>query len=230
MRPILLVHGAWGGAWAWGFIQAELEKHGAASHAVDLPSRASTDSTLADDAAAVRAALEQFDEPAVLVGHSYSGMVITDASAGNDRVGHLVYLCAALPQDGDSVGTLMASDPNPSSIGDAINMADDGTSTLHHGPAQEVLFNDATDEQFGMVAGALGSHRMSTFGEAASGLGWQEHPSTYILTTQDKVFSPDLQRKMAASANRVVEVDAGHIPGLTKPAEVAAVLVEAAQA
>lgn len=229
-RPVLLVHGAWAGAWGWGFVQAELEKLGVASTAIDLPSRRTgAETTMADDAAAVRAALEELDGPAVLVGHSYAGVPVTEASAGNGRVAHLVYVCAVLPQEGESTGSLMAADPTPSRIGEAIEMADDGTSTVTREGAREHIFNDASHEQFDPIAPYLGPHRMSVFGEAPTALGWKEHPSTYVLTLQDRIFSPELQRRMAASAGRVVEVDTGHGPILTAPAEVAQVIADAAK-
>ena len=226
--PVLLVHGAWGGAWAWGYVQAELEALGVASTAIDLPSRDAAPSTLADDAAAVRTALEAFSEPAVLVGHSYSGAVVTAAAAGNAGVKHLVYVCAILPQEGQSTGSLMAEDPTPSELGSAIQASDDGMSTLEPGGAKKILFNDVSDEQAAPIIAALGPHRLSVFGEAPAGLGWKEHPSTYVVTTNDLVFSPALQRQMAASATNVVEVDAGHIPLLSRPAELAKAIAAAA--
>lgn len=230
-RPVLLVHGAWAGAWGWGYVQAELEKLGVSATAIDLPSRETgRETTMADDVAAIRAALEGLEGPAVLVGHSYAGVPITEASAGNDAVAHLVYVCAAMPQEGESVGSLMAADPAPSGVGAAIRMADDGTSTLTAEGAHEHVFNDATSEQFDPIAGYLGPHRMSVFGEAPGALGWKEHPSTYVLTLQDRIFSPELQRRMSASAATVVEVDSGHGPMLTRPAEVARVIAGAAQA
>lgn len=226
--PVVLVHGAWGGAWAWGFVQAELEKLGVSSTAIDLPSREPAESTLADDAAAVRHALSELSEPAVLVGHSYSGAVITQASAGNDRVKELVYVCAVLPEAGQSTGSLMAEDPTPSAIGESIQAGANGLSTVEPGGAKRVLFNDVTDAQAAPIIAALGPHRLSVFGEAPDALGWKEHPSTYVLTTQDLVFSPELQRRMAAHATRVVEVEAGHIPLLSRPAEVAQAIAAAA--
>jgi pimeloyl-ACP methyl ester carboxylesterase len=226
--PVLLVHGAWGGAWAWGSVQAELEKRGVSSTAIDLPSRGAAPSTLADDAAAVRAALEALPEPAVLVGHSYAGAVITEASAGNDRVKELVYVCAILPEEGQSTGSLLREDPEPSRIGEAIVATDDGMSTIKPSGAKEILLNDVTDEQAAPIIAALGPHRLSVYGEAPAGLGWREHPSTYVLTTQDRLFSPALQRRMAANATRTVEVDAGHTPLLSRPAGVAEAIVAAA--
>lgn len=228
--PILLVHGAWGGAWAWGFVQAELEKRGCSSTAIDLPSREATPSTLSDDVAAVRTALEAFDEPAVLVGHSYAGQVITGAAADNDGVAHLVYVCAILPQEGETTLGLMGEDPVPSEVGQAIVATDDGMSTLDPDGARRTLFNDVSAEESAPIIAALGPHRLAVFGESAAKQGWKEHPSTYILTTKDRVFSPDLQRRMAANATTIVEVEAGHIPLLSQPAALADAIAAAAGA
>lgn len=228
--PVLLVHGAWAKGWAWGFVQAELETRGVESTAIDLPSAGPGPSTVADDAAAIREALGAFDRPAVLVGHSYSGVPVTEASAGDDRVAHLVYVCAILPEEGQSTGGLMAEDPRPSTLGEAIRATDDGLSTLDPDGAKRVLFNDVSDGRAAPIIAALGTHRLSVFGEAPAALGWREHPSTYVLTTQDLVFSPDLQRRMAANATTVVEVEAGHIPLLSRPAELADAIAAAAAA
>jgi pimeloyl-ACP methyl ester carboxylesterase len=227
--PVLLVHGAWGGAWAWGYVQAELEQRGVTSVAIDLPSRNAAPSTMAHDAAAVRSALDELGEPAVVVGHSYAGVVITEASAGNDKVSHLVYVCAILPQEGESTMSLMGEDPTPSTIGESIRATDDGLSTMDPAGAKNVLFNDVSQETADPIIAGLGTHRLSVFGEAPTKLGWKEHPSTYVLTTQDLVFSPGLQRRMAMNATDVVTVDAGHVPLLSRPAELADVIAAAAR-
>jgi pimeloyl-ACP methyl ester carboxylesterase len=227
--PVLLVHGAWGGAWAWGYVQAELEQRGVTSVAIDLPSRNAAPSTMADDAAAVRATLDELAEPAVLVGHSYAGVVITEASAGNDKVSHLVYVCAILPQEGESTLALMGQDPTPSKLGAAVRVTEDGLSTVDPDGAKDELFNDVSQEHADPIIAGLGTHRMSVFGEAPTQLGWKEHPSTYIVTTEDRIFSPELQRRMATSATGVVSVDAGHVPLLSRPAELADAIAAAAR-
>ncbi|QGK70758.1 alpha/beta fold hydrolase [Allosaccharopolyspora coralli] len=221
--PILLVHGAWTGGWAWQDVVSELEGSGLRAHTVDLPTQGPA-GNLSADAETVRAALEGLDEPAVLVGHSYAGMVITAAAAGNDRVAHLVYVCAALPREGESLQDLMGRDPSPSTIGDGFVMHDDGTAGLDRKIAREIVFNDATDEQVAPVLDSLGVHQVSSFGETAPALGWREHRSTYVVCTQDRVFSPELQRDMAQHTNRAVDVDSGHGPMLTRPAELAEVV------
>ncbi len=226
--PVLLVHGAWAKGWAWGFVQAELEKRGVESVVIDLPSSDAAPSTMADDAAAIRTAIEGLGAPAVVVGHSYSGVPVTEAAAANPGVGHLVYVCAAMADEGQSTGSLMAEDPTPSRIGEAIQATDDGLSTLTAEGAKEILFNDVSQETADPIIAALGTHRMSVFGEAPTAIGWKEHPATYVLTTQDRVFSPELQRRMAANAGEVVELDSGHIPQLSRSAELAEVIARVA--
>ncbi|MGD9570796.1 MAG: alpha/beta fold hydrolase [Thermoleophilia bacterium] len=227
--PVLLVHGAWAKGWAWGFVQAELEKLGIASTAIDLPCAEAGAGSMADDAAAIRAGLDALAEPAVVVGHSYSGVPVTEAAAAaGDRVAGLVYVCAIMPEEGQSTGGMMAEDPVPSTIGEIIRATDDGLSTLDPAGAKRVLFNDVSQETADPVIAALGTHRLSVFGEAPTAIGWRGRPTTYVLTTQDLVFSPALQRRMAANAGTVAELDAGHIPQLSRAAELAAVIARAA--
>lgn len=228
--PVVLVHGAWTRGWAWGGVRAELEKRGVASVAPDMPSAGSTPATMRDDVAAIRAVLERCSRPAVLVGHSYAGITITEASAGNDAVAHLIYVCAAMPEHGQSTSALMREDPVPSRIGEAILSGPDGLSWLSREGAREFLYNDVPPERSAMAIAALGTHRLSTFAEAPSGLGWREHPSTYVVTTEDRVFSPDLQRRMARNAGTVIEIRAGHAPLLSRAAELADAIAEAAHA
>ncbi len=226
-KPVLLVHGAFLGAWAWDQVVAELADRGVTATAIDLPSR-HADGTLDRDAQAVRDALKALGEPAVLVGHSYGGMVITSASVDNDDVAGLVYLCAALPQAGEGVGDLLGRDPHPVDLAAALVPADDGTGTLSPEGARSAFYNDATDEQAAPAIAAMGPHALGTLAEAATALGWQQHPTTYVRTSQDKMFSPDLQQEFASHTGTVVEIDAGHGPMLTRPAEVADAIAAAA--
>lgn len=229
-KPVLLVHGAWAGAWAWGYVQVELDALGVAHTAIDLPSRDSAPSTMADDAAAISAALDAIGQPAVVVGHSYSGIPVTQAAAANPNAAHIVYTCAAVAEVGQSTLDLMGTDPVASALGQAIRATDDGLSTLDPDGATATLFNDVSAEQAAPIVAALGTHRLSVFGEGPDALGYTDLPSTYILTTMDLVFSPELQRSMAVRAGaEVVEVEAGHIPQLSRARELAAAIAKAAQ-
>lgn len=220
---VVLVHGAWGGAWSWARVSYKLRRLGIATAVVDLPSRG-PDGGLAADVAAVRGAAAG---PVVLVGHSYGGMVITEA-AGGVEVAHLVYVCAPMPLRGQTVHGLMASDPVPSRLPELLRWQDDGTATVDPAGARTEFFGDASDVVVAPVLPALGRHLMSTFDEPATVAGWEGVPSTYVVGRQDRVLSPALQREMAANADHTVELDAAHCPMLTRPDRLVELIVEVA--
>ncbi|HZZ48122.1 MAG TPA: alpha/beta hydrolase [Pseudonocardia sp.] len=228
-KPVLLVHGAFASSGVWGKVTAELKERGVTATTVDLTSQ-SADGTLERDAQLVRDALKGLGEPAVLVGHSYGGAVITAASADNDDVAHLVYLCAALPQAGEAVGDLLGRDPEPQGdLSAALDPREDGTATMKREVARLAFFNDASDDEVGPWLDGMGAHALGTFGEKVTAVGWQQHPSTYVIALQDKQFSVALQREFASHVDTVVEVDAGHGPMFTKPVEVAEAIAAAAK-
>src|SRR3712207_3051799 len=109
---VVFVHGAlvFDGAWWWSRMVEPLAALGLGSRAVELPSCVAPPSPpggdLYADADAVRAALDEEDEPIVLVGHSYSGMVITDAAAGQENVAHLVYVTSVMPECDETMASL----------------------------------------------------------------------------------------------------------------------------
>ncbi|WP_018333536.1 alpha/beta fold hydrolase [Actinomycetospora chiangmaiensis] len=227
-KPVLLVHGAFLGAWAWQEVIEALEAQGVEASAVDLTCR-TPEGSLAGDATLVRGALASLGQPAVLVGQSYGGMVITEASAGNDDVAHLVYVCAALPVEGEHVGSLLATDPHPTTLGEGIRMIGEGPmATLDPETARSVPGHDVPEAVMDEKLPLTGEHNMAVFEQEATGFGWREHPSTYVVTTQDTVFSPDLQRTMAARATRSVDIATSHFPMFSRPAELAAIIAEAA--
>lgn len=231
MKPVVLVHGAFTGAWEWELVEDELKGRGLSVTTIDLPSR-QPGGSLAADEAAVRELLDTFEEPVVLAGHSYAGMVITAASASNDKVAHLVYVCAGLPDDIKPLGAIQ--DPEPAApAADAteppMTIDEQGMAHLSESGARNGIYWDATDDQFAQVWPRLGGHAIATFGEAPSGLGWKDHPSTYVLCTKDRTMSPAMQRLMAQNATSIVEVDAAHAPMLTAPIELAQVIADAAR-
>ena len=121
---VVLVHGTWGGSWSWERVVPLLEAKGHRVTAVDLPTIEADPADppgLADDAAAVAAAIDAADGEVVLCGHSYGGMVITAAAAGRSDVARLVYLCAFMPDVGESLFSLTGGAPAP-----WIRMLDDG--------------------------------------------------------------------------------------------------------
>lgn len=228
-KPVLLVHGAFLGAWAWREVIEALDEQGVEASAVDLSCRRPGGS-LAADATLVRGALAMLGRPAVLVGQSYGGMVITEASAGNPDVAHLVYVCAALPTEGEHVGSMLAADPHPTTLGEGVRMTGNGSmATLDEQTARDVPGHDVPRQVMDEKLALFGEHDMAVFEQEATGFGWRDHPSTYVLTTEDTVFSPDLQRTMAAHAGRTVEIATSHFPMFSRPVELARTIAEAAR-
>ena len=134
---VVLVHGAWHGAWCWEKVVPLLEAAGVPAVAVDLPL-----TSLHDDAQAIRNALDHVDGRVVLVGHSYGGAVITEAGH-HPAVEHLVYLTAFACDEGESPSAIAVDTPMPSTdLGDALVVHDDGTVTLTRDGAVNALYHD----------------------------------------------------------------------------------------
>jgi pimeloyl-ACP methyl ester carboxylesterase len=230
---VIFVHGAlvFDGAWWWHLMVAPLADLGLSSLAVELPSCvASPDDPAEDvgdmyaDADAVRAVLDEEDEPVVLVGHSYGGVVITDAAAGRESVRHLVYVTSVLPDleeplssfGGAELGPWM--DPAP----------EDGTMGVKAELAPRVFLQDCDEEAVAGALKRLTRQPLVVFGQAPRGVAWREKPSTYVVCAEDRGTSPLLQRGYAQRADRVVELPTGHHPMLSRPGLLAQVIAEAA--
>ena len=135
---VLLVHGAWHGSWCYEELVPRLERAGLAVRTVDLKSSGSP-SGLAEDAALVKAAIAETPVPTVLVGHSYGGAVITAASGATEGIAHLVYLCAFMLSEDESLLSIVTDLPDWIVADEAA-----GTSTLTR--IGEFLYGDCSPE------------------------------------------------------------------------------------
>jgi len=206
---IVLVHGAWHGAWCWEPVVQRLE--GLDVVAVDLPTMASPDATFADDVAVVQAAI---DGPTVLCGHSYGGFVI-GAAAAHDDVAHCVFLCAFAQDDGADLSGV--AEP----LSRAMRIEATGTS-IDPALANDAFYGDVHPD---LAAAAITKLRPMSRGASASGNGaWRTKPSTYVVCTEDHSIDPAAQRAMAAACGTVEEWDCSHSPMLSRPDEVATLL------
>jgi hypothetical protein len=162
---VVLVHGAWHGAWCWDEVVSRLSGDGLAVVAIDLPSVASG-GDLYDDARAVRQVLDDTPGDKVLVGHSYGGIVITEASAGAEGVRHLVYLTAFMLDEGQALADVAGRTPPAWQVPDA-----DGKTMSVEGP-QEVFYNTCAPEvaDAGRRAPAPAHHRLLRGARARGGL------------------------------------------------------------
>jgi pimeloyl-ACP methyl ester carboxylesterase len=212
---VVFVHGACvkDGSWWWHRTAELLAERGVASAAPALPSCGETgESTgaegpgLAEDVAAVRHVLIASDEPTVVVAHSYGGIVTAQAAAGIDAVRHLLLVSSYLPEVGQSLSSFGGEQPAAFLDIDP----EGGTFTVQRETLAEKFLQDCDPE---------------IQQQAVQAAAWQHVPSTYLVCAQDQGTPPTQQREFAGRAARVVELDAGHHPFLSQPAEVRDVIV-----
>jgi pimeloyl-ACP methyl ester carboxylesterase len=226
---IVLVHGAWHGAWCWAGLQAEFDRRGLASYAVDLPGHGASTEALTDlygDADHVVATLTALERPVVLVGHSYGGAVITEAaSRRGDDIVHLVYLTAFALEQGESIMTFLAAQPPaPGKLGASIVMADDGTSSLDPISAVAALYADCPPKVIDAAVARLSPQPMATFTQEATGSPRDTIASTYVRCTRDEAIHIDHQDPMATRCTATVTLECDHSPFVSRVSETADLL------
>jgi pimeloyl-ACP methyl ester carboxylesterase len=223
-RTVVLVHGAWHGAWCWEQVVERLDAAGQASVAVDLPSVSSATATLADDAACVRDALDQLTGEAVLVGHSYGGSVITEAGT-HPAVAHLVYLTAFVLEVGESPAENTLTGGARGALEDAIRFGD-GVLTIDPDGAVAVFFHDCTPEVAAAAVARLRPMSLAALGGKVTVAAWREKPSTYVVCTDDRGLTTALQRSNAARTGNSIDWPTSHSPFLSRPDLCAELLLE----
>lgn len=217
---VILVHGAWHGAWAWDGIVERLSSEGIRSVALDLPSKGRDTAALGDlhdDAATVRAAIAAAGAPALVVAHSYGGL---PASEGGADAAHLLYLAAFMLEPGQSLlGLRNGVEPEW-----WITSADGRT--LLPGDPEHVFYADCDPAVAERAAAALVPHRKDVFSQELRSAAWRTVPSTYVVCGRDNAIPPSLQELMAARAGTVSRIDSSHSPFLSRPDEVTAIIQE----
>lgn len=221
---VVLVHGLWHGPWVWDEVRRELTAGGLASAVVDLPM---TD--LAADVAATTRALDDVDRPAILVGHSYGGAVITEAGA-HRQVRQLLYLAAFQLTDGESVGrTLPELDVPATRLGDALRFSENGDEvSLDATLAGELMYADVPSPTRAAAVARLRPVHRAVFAGVPATIAWRHLPSTYVVCSDDRAVHPDLQRAMALRSTRRHVWPGGHSIAATRPREVAELIISIA--
>jgi pimeloyl-ACP methyl ester carboxylesterase len=236
---VVLVHGAWHGAWCWSKVVPLLEAEGIPVVAVDLPGhgdRPGPPGDLYDAAAHVRAVLDEIDGPAVVCGHSYGGAVITQATAERPDVTQLVYLAALMPDVGESCGSTLPGvevagwDESVLTVEGAIVLGDDGTNTVEPEAAVAALYADCSEDDVEFALSHLCAQSVASLGQPLTEAGWHDIPATYVICTEDRAVVPAFQRAMAtARATTVVELPTSHSPFFSQPEAVAELLAQLAR-
>jgi pimeloyl-ACP methyl ester carboxylesterase len=233
MSRFVLVHGAFGGAWIWEPLSAELEAAGHSVLAIDLPGAGADRTPVAEvtlDAYAERICevLAQEPEPVVLVGHSMGGMAVTHAAARcPERVALLVYVAAFLPNSGQSLIDLTKL---PEGADDQVqaNLVVEGdppVATMAPEVVRDVVFGTCSAERAAWAAERCGEQPLAPFLGPAEVPG-DAVPRAYVIATQDRAIPPALQRRMIAEnpCVDVAEFDTDHSPMLSATSELAAAL------
>ena len=220
---VVLVHGAWHGAWCWDLVVRRLDDAGVPNIAVDNPSTM-LKSSLHDDADNVRFVLDEIDGPVVLAGHSYGGAVITDAG-GHDAVEHLVYLTAFALDAGESCMENALLGEVGLDLLSAFKI-DDGVISLDPDGARAAFYHDCPDDVATASVGLLRPQSLDAMAGVPRSVAWRDKPSTYVVCTDDRAVPVEMQRSAAARANAVVDMPTSHSPFLSRPELVADLLIE----
>jgi len=191
-----------------------LADHGIATAVVPLPSCGEAGETLGDlydDVDACRQAIAEVDEPVVLCGHSYGGVIITEAGV-DDRVTQLLYLTSVMPDAGQSQADLVGSEPAP-----WLAPSDDGTVGVDPDMVREFFLQDCDEVTTEQALIRLTRQSLTPFTQPPRQIAWQHKSTTYFVCTQDLATPAAVQRRRVRPGARVVEFDAGHHPFLSRP-------------
>ena len=187
MSDVVLVHGAWHGAWCWAAVVEELDALGVSSDAVELPLRG-----FGGDVATARVAIEAAGPGVVVVGHSYGGIVMSEAAADVAGVGRLVYVTAFMLEQDESEGPILAKYDSP--ILTSLQSVDDGV-VVDPDKVHEIFYGDS---DAAVVAGIV--PRLRPMGGDDGGgrtrvPAWKSVPSTFVVCTEDRALPPGAQRR-----------------------------------
>ena len=226
---VVFVHGACvrDGAWWWHLTAEALRKRGISSVAPSLPSCGEGDRPagsngpgLPADVAAVRAVLAAGDEPTVVVGHSYGGIVAAEAAAGIASVRHMVFVSSYLPEPGESLSTFGAAEPPPFLDFDP----EGGTFGAVPRLFAETFMQDCPPGIVREGAARLIRQTIAVTQQPVRQVAWHDLPTTYVVCADDRGTPASAQREFARRAGKVVELPTGHHPFLSEPQAVADIL------
>src|SRR5437870_3244583 len=218
---IVFVHGIWadGSSFSKLIPALQAEGHGVVSAQNSLD-------TLKGDVAAVIRALGRVSSPAILVGHSWGGTVIT-AAGTDERVAGLVYIAAVAPDDGETTQSLL--DRFPTDIFSHIEVVDGRVWMRPSGIGY--FAGDLSEQEQKLVWATQGVPDADLFNQKMDGTAWRSKPSWYILGRNDRAVHPELQRFFAKRMGATThEADSSHVPMLSKPSLVIDVIRTAANA
>jgi pimeloyl-ACP methyl ester carboxylesterase len=224
MTTFALIHGSHHGAWCWELLVPELRARGHDAVAVDLPAEDPTAGISRCTDVVVDALVGKGDD-VLVVGHSSGGLVVP-VVAERRPVKRMIFLAAVIPEPGRSLAEQRTTDPGPKAAGVKITH-EDGTVSRPPDEARRVYYHDCTEEQIRWALPRLRRQSQAPTFERSPLRAWPNVPADYIVCAQDRALDPDWERAVARRRLGVVplEIDASHSPFLSRPAELADLLV-----
>jgi pimeloyl-ACP methyl ester carboxylesterase len=224
LASIVLVHGGFVDGSGWQGVYQQLKKDGYEVTIVQNPTI-----SLADDVAFTKRAIAEQKSPVILVGHSYGGVVVTEA--GNDpKVAGVVYIAAFAPDEGESVSSLIANPP-PGASGPPILPPQDGFLMLDKTKFRASFAADVESHTAQFMADSQVPWGVAALQGAVTVPAWKSKPSWYLVATDDHMIPPTAQRDMAKRAGSTVkEVKGSHAVYVSNPQAVAKLIEQAAAA
>ena len=220
-RNVVLVHGLFADGSSWSEVIARLQAAGLNATAVQNPL-----TTLPDAVASAQRVLARQDGPTVLVGHSFSGMIVTEAGM-HPNVSALVYVAARAPDAGEDYTALAKTFPTPPASAGVVFDGDEGR--LNEAAFLRDFAGDLPEAKAKVLYAVQEPFQKALLTGKTTHAAWRSKPSFYAVSTEDRTINPDLERFMAKRMGaKTIEVKASHLSLISHPDEITRLILEAA--
>ncbi|HEY3681219.1 MAG TPA: alpha/beta hydrolase [Bradyrhizobium sp.] len=220
-RNVVLVHGLFADGSCWSEVIARLQKAGLNATAVQNPL-----TTLPEAVASAERVLARQDGPTVLVGHSFSGMIVTEAGM-HPNVSALVYVAARAPDAGEDYAALAKTYPTPPASAGIVFDGDEGR--LSEAAFLHDFAGDLPEAKAKVLYAVQEPFHKALLSGKATQAAWRSKPSFYAVSTEDRTINPDLERFMAKRMSaKTIEVKASHLALISQPDAITNLILEAA--
>lgn len=221
VQNVVLAHGLFADGSCWSEVIAKLQAAGLNATAVQNPL-----TTLAEATESVRRVLARQDGPTVLVGHSFSGVLISETGV-HDKVASLVYVAARAPDAGEDYAALAARFPTPPASAGIVFDGDEGR--LSEAAFLRDFAGDVPAPRARVLYAVQQPFRRALTAAKTTQAAWRSKPSFYAVSTEDRTINPELQRFMAQRMGaKTIEVKASHLSLISRPSEIARLILQAA--
>jgi pimeloyl-ACP methyl ester carboxylesterase len=223
VRNVVLVHGLFADGSCWMDVIARLQAAGINATSVQNPL-----TTLPEAVAEATRVLDRQDGPTVLVGHSFSGMIVTEAGV-HPKVAALVYVAARAPDAGEDYAALAAKFPTPPATAGIVFDGDEGR--LGEAAFLRDFAGDIPANRARVLYAVQQPFHKALLTGRTTNAAWRAKPSFYAVSTQDRTINPDLERFMAKRMGATtIEVDSSHLSLISHPDEISRLILRATQA